>query len=232
MENAEPDAPLPAALTGPDLPPEPVSLELLGRAQRGDQAALHDLLQRYQHRLRRIVRIQLGNSPLRRLHDSMDVVQDTFLAALPKIGELRPRSAAGLLHWLSILALNRIRDAHDHQHAARRDQRRSEPMDDTSGGAVAARAGGPGDPREAAELAEIRELLDAAVADLPEDQRRVVLMRDYCGESWDRIAGELHREGGAARQLHQRAWIRLRRALRPRLEGRRGPPTTPREDAR
>ena len=65
----------------------------------------------------------------------------------------------------------------------------------------------------------MRELLDEEVSRLPDEQRRVVLLRDYCGEDWDRIAVELDRENGATRQLHQRAWIRLRQALRPRLEG-------------
>jgi DNA-directed RNA polymerase specialized sigma24 family protein len=68
-------------------------------------------------------------------------------------------------------------------------------------------------------LAEVREILDEEVAGLPDEQRRVVLLRDYIGEDWDRIAAELDRENGAARQLHQRAWIRLRQALRPKLRG-------------
>lgn len=218
----QPPDPLSASLAGDPLPPEQVSLALLARAQGGDAAALHDLVARYQGRLQRIVRIQLGNSPLRQQHDSMDVVQDTFMAALPKIRDLRPRSAAGLLQWLALIATNQIRDAHDYQRAAKRDARRTVPLQPPSGvdgGSIALPADGVG-PSGAAELSEVRELLDAEVALLPEDQRRVVLLRDYCGESWERIAQELHRESGAARQLHQRAWIHLRRALRPMIEGR------------
>jgi DNA-directed RNA polymerase specialized sigma24 family protein len=75
-------------------------------------------------------------------------------------------------------------------------------------------------PDEKAMLNEVRDLLDEEVARLPDDQRRVVILRDYCGEDWERIAAELDREKAATRQLHQRAWIQLRRALRPKLEGR------------
>ena len=217
--------PLAASLPADNLPPEGVSLALLARAKGGDDTALVELLTRYQERLRRIVRIQLGSSRLRMLHDSMDVVQDTFLAALPKIRDLEPRSAAGLLQWLSLIATNRIRDAHDHQHAAKRDVRRTVPLETPStSGQFRGEAAPDRDPSHAAELAEIRDLLDDAVAQLPEDQRRVVMLRDYCGEAWERIAAELHREPGATRQLHQRAWIRLRGALRPVLDQHRKPP--------
>jgi len=216
--DSEPDDLLAASMSGDDLPAEQISLALLAKAKRGDDAALHELVERYQERLHRIVRIQLGNSPVRRMHDSMDLVQNTFLAAMPKIKDLEPRSAASLLHWLSLIATNQIRDAHDHVLADKRDVRRavSEGTDNDAGRLPDNSAKSPASQ---AQLSEVRELLDRAVAELPEAQRRVVLLRDYCGESWERVAKELHREQGAARQLHQRAWIRLRRTLRPLLEG-------------
>ena len=219
MASRNPDIPdlLSETLSGGDLPSANVSLALLARAKQGDDLALHELLLRYQERLRRIVRIQLGGSSLRRDYDSMDFVQDTFLAALPKIRELEPRSAASLLHWLAIIATNRLRDAYEHQHAAKRDVRHRQPITHSVTEGIAQL--GPG-PTDRLGLQELRELLDAEVARLPEEQRRVVMLRDYCGESWARIARELHRRSAAARQLHQRAWIRLRRALRPILADR------------
>lgn len=199
------------------LPDPPRSLELLARAQRGENDALEELVQRYQERIRRIVRIQLGASVVRREYDSMDIVQSTFRAALPKIRDLCPQSAAGILQWLALIATNQIRDAYDRMSALKRDARREVALDPRSGSEPAQPATAPD---ERALLNEVRELLDDEVARLPEDQRRVVLLRDYCGEDWARIAAELARESGAARQLHQRAWIRLRQALRPKLEGR------------
>jgi DNA-directed RNA polymerase specialized sigma24 family protein len=116
--------PDPLARSFDGLPDARTSLDLLARAQGGDRHALEDLVRRYQDRLHRIVSIQLGASPLRRHYDSLDIVQRTFTAAVPKIGDLRPRSAAGLLQWLAIIATNQIRDAHDHEHAAKRDAAR------------------------------------------------------------------------------------------------------------
>lgn len=204
------------SLAPADLPDPGRSLALLARAQTGDRGALEDLVGRYQDRLRRIVRIQLGSSSLRRQYDSMDIVQSTFAAALPKIGDLHPRSAAGLLAWLALIATNQIRDAHDHVRADKRDIAREDHAED----AQAAISSGGTRPGDAALLAEVRELLDEEVSKLPDEQRRVVVLRDYCGEGWDQISAELDRANGATRQLHQRAWIRLRQALRPKIEGR------------
>jgi RNA polymerase sigma-70 factor (ECF subfamily) len=217
----KPDDLLARSLAGDELPAPQVSLALLAQAQAGDRAALEELLARYQDRLRRIVRIQLGSSFLRSHYDSMDIVQSTFQAVLPKLADLRPHSAASLLQWLSIIATNQIRDAHDHHLAQKRDVRRETALGGEPGvGGTAAHIAALGAlPDEHALLAEVRELLDQEVARLPDDQRRVVVLRDYCGESWERIAAELGRENGATRQLHQRAWIRLRQVLRPKLEG-------------
>lgn len=196
------------------LPDGAGSLELLARAQQGDESALSDLVERYQTRIRRIVRIQLGGSALRRDFDSMDFVQGTFRAALPRIGELRPRSPSSLLQWLALIAANQIRDAYDWQHADKRDVAREVEIGTQVQGRLQTSAPSPD---EQALLKEVRELLDDEVARLPDDQRRVVVLRDYCGEEWDRIASELNRQPGAARQLHQRAWISLRRTLGPKL---------------
>lgn len=213
---ADPGDALSRSLSPDELPDPGRSLVLLARAQAGDRDALHDLVSRYQDRLRRIVRIQLRASSLRRHYDSMDIVQSTFRAALPAIGDLKTTSAAGLLQWFSRIATHQICDAHDYQHAAKRDVARDEPGDDVH----AAISAGDLRPDQRALLAEVRELLDEEVSKLPEDQRKVVVLRDYCGEDWERIAAELGRDNGAARQLHQRAWIKLRQALRPKLEGR------------
>ncbi|MCC7173374.1 MAG: sigma-70 family RNA polymerase sigma factor [Planctomycetes bacterium] len=228
--NEPPDDLLTRSLSLSDLPDGQRSLLLLARAQDGDDAALAELIERYQDRLRRIVRIQLAGSPLRRDFDSMDFVQGTFQAALPKIGELRPSGAASLLNWLALIATNRIRDAYAWKTAQARDMGREVALDALASAsrssALPPDAGAS--PEQRAMMNEVRALLDDEVARLSDDHRRVVVLRDYCGEGWERIADELGRDVGAAKQLHQRAWIELRRALRPKLEG-RGMSTKPDE---
>lgn len=208
--------PISRSLSADQMPSLEESMLLLRRAQSGDRDALEDLVRRYQERLRRIVRIQLRGSLLRRHLDSMDLVQDTFRAALPKLAELRPQGPASFLHWLSVIAVHRIRDVYASYRTRKRDADLAVELNES----VCRRLGAGEDlPHEQAILAEVRELLDAEVSVLPDDQRQVVVLRDYIGQDWDRIAAELGRENGAVRQLHQRAWIRLRRVLGPKLRG-------------
>jgi len=212
------DDPLLRSLDCPRLPGNGRSFELLARARGGDEDALGELLRHHADRLQRIVRVQLSPA-LRRHCDSMDIVQDTFRAALPRLAEFDPHSEAGLLAWLSTIATNRVRDEYDRWNAAKRDVRREEPLLSPGAGAREPTAAATA-PDLRAELDEVRELLDEEVARLPEDQRRVVLLRDYLGADWDEVVQDLGRSAPAARQLHQRAWIHLRRVLRPRLRPR------------
>ncbi len=54
---------------------------LIDRAREGDKNAFHELVERYEERLRRLVRSRLG-SGLEGKIDVADVVQDAFLRAL------------------------------------------------------------------------------------------------------------------------------------------------------
>jgi RNA polymerase sigma-70 factor (ECF subfamily) len=201
--------------------PDPAhSLVLLERAQSGDKQALDELIRRYEPRVRRIVRARLPAAVAAKT-DAADLVQITLLAALPQLSGFRPQGAASLLNWLATIATSRIRDEWDRFAAGKRDAGREysiEAMDSGSssyGWQPAARERTP-----SMELfrKELEEMFDAAVHELPDDQREVVILRDYCGYDWADIADQLSRATlHAARQLHQRAWIALRRSLGPRL---------------
>jgi RNA polymerase sigma-70 factor (ECF subfamily) len=197
------------------------SRDLLSRAQQGDAAAVNDLLARYQGRVQRIVRVQLGPR-LRTVLESMDVVQDTLQQAAQALAgdpSLRQRN---LLRWLSQIALNRIRDANDYHFAERRNRGRESPLAPVEDADQPPAADPPSPHTRVDERAmknEVRELLDEAVAGLPEEYRSVILLRDYCGHDWEAITAELQRPNShATRQLHQRAWIRVRQILWPRLK--------------
>jgi DNA-directed RNA polymerase specialized sigma24 family protein len=83
------------------------SLDLVLRAQGGDQASLNRLCERYYDRVRRIVRLRLG-SRLRESVDSGDILQETFLAAVRSIENFEMREEASLINWLSRLAERQI----------------------------------------------------------------------------------------------------------------------------
>lgn len=193
------------------------SAELIARARAGDGVAWDELVQRHQERLLRIVRIRLGSGGLRRFLESADVVQETWRAALGGLGGARARDEDELARWLAAIATNEIRDQVDALRAARRARDREEPLGEDSLHQPADAGVGPA---TRAEAAEVRDLLDQAVAELAPDDREVVLLRDYCGADWTAIAARLGRPSvHAAQQLHQRAWIRVRRRLAGRLGG-------------
>ena len=60
---------------------KPGSVFLVRQAQDGDLEALGRLFERYYDRVRKIVRARLGRN-LRAAVDSVDVMQDTFVAAV------------------------------------------------------------------------------------------------------------------------------------------------------
>src|SRR5262245_45215881 len=63
------------------LPPVAESMDLVRRSQQGDRDALGELVRRYDDRVRRIVSIRMG-AQFRGLLDSLDLTQDTWVAAL------------------------------------------------------------------------------------------------------------------------------------------------------
>ena len=146
------------------------------------------------------IRRLLGERARRRL-DSADVFQGVALewARLPE--SRRPRRTRSLLRWGTAVAKNDVVDA------LRRGKPESEPAEepiDSDGGSPATRAEG-------------REELDRlanAIAELNEDHRRVVELRDLHGLSFQEIAIELERTESAAQMLHARALARLGRRLR------------------
>ncbi len=200
------------------------SLALVRRAQQGEAEALNRLLARFQDRLHRIVRIRLGRH-LRTRVDSMDIVQETNIAAAKAMGHSDLRSTADIINWLTRIASNKIRDLNDFVQARKRDYR------------LEVQLAGPGEsgerrvdagnlvasdtrPDERAEKNELVRMVDEVVADLPTDDREVILLRDYYGGSWRFVADAMKQTSeDAARQHHKRAKHRLRCGVRARLAG-------------
>lgn len=189
--------------------------ELLARARGGDKAAIDALFAHYAERIRRIVRVRLG-SALRVWTESGDLVQETCLAAMRDLPRTEIASEFELLDWLAGIATNRVRELSDYLHAQKREVARQRALDVDQHLAAASRSS----PSELAFRAEIRAILDEALSQLPSDYREAVLLRDYLGAPWPEVARALEATSvHAAQQLHQRAWLKLRRQAAPRLAG-------------
>jgi len=197
------------------------SVELVVRAQDGDQSALNLLFGRYEARVRRIVRVRLG-ATLRAQLDTSDAVQETFLAAVQGFDRFEMRDEGALVHWLAVLAERRIRDAARVQGAAKRDAGRALALEGLqraleSGEIVFEPAGSDLSPSMLAAQGEEGAIVDEELAELPEPARELLLLRNVAGASWQVVAEQLgYRTERAARMAHSKALVELGQRVRTR----------------
>ncbi len=191
------------------------SLDLVLRAQRGDEDALNRLIERYQARVLRIVRLRLG-SKLRGKVESVDILQETFIPAVRSLSSFEMREEASLIQWLSRLAERQIIAAADYHGAKKRDQRKERPLAPASDDGPTAIVplhlvdGREGRPVDRLETSEERARIEGCLERLPEEHRELILLRNYAGMSWEAIAEETGRPSpAAARMMHARALVEL-----------------------
>lgn len=174
----------PAAEPGPD--PDLAAVH----AAQADAKAFSVLYRRYLDRVYSYAFYQLGDH-----HDAEDSTARTFLAALRALGAYEDRGAT-FRAWLFRIARNTIANAH-----RSRARRRTEPMEALDRDPAAADADPAGLTVRADELRRIR----AALAQLPDDRRQVVLLRFADGLTAREIGQVLDRSEGAVRVLLHRA---------------------------
>lgn len=170
------------------------------RAAQHDRAAFAALYHRYLDPVYSYAFYQLGDH-----HDAEDATARTFMAALRAIGSFRDEGAS-FRAWLFRIARNTIANAH-----RTRSRRRTEPMDAIPGEPPAPDV----DPATLTVRAEEIRRIRAAVAELPDDRRQVVLLRFADGLSAREIGAVLDRSEGAVRVLLHRALKDLASQLNP-----------------
>ncbi|MFN0008883.1 MAG: RNA polymerase sigma factor [Planctomycetota bacterium] len=200
------------------------SLDLVLRAQEGDQGALNRLCERYYDRVRRIVRLRLG-ARLRETVDSGDILQETFMAAVRSLESFEMREEASLINWLSRLAERQIIAAADYHGAKKRDQRRNVSLTSSLDSSQSLRTSTMPDdraplPLDATASEEEQRIVEECLHALPEEYRELILLRNYAGASWETVAEETGRpSAAAARMMHARALVELGKLIREKGAG-------------
>jgi RNA polymerase sigma-70 factor (ECF subfamily) len=170
---------------------------LLERLRAGDPVAFEEMVAAYQHRVFGVAYRMMGNPA-----DAEDIAQDVFLRVHRSIGEFR--GEAKLSTWLytiaSRLCLNRLASGD------RRIVRQGEE-------ALTRLAHDRADPAADLEQAELEVALHRAIAELPEERRIVVVLRDLEGLSYEEIATALDLELGTVRSRLHRARMDLKDKL-------------------
>jgi RNA polymerase sigma-70 factor (ECF subfamily) len=174
------------ALTKP-----PLDELTLRRAQRGDERAWRDLIERYERPIHALVWRMLVD----RRDRVEDLVQETFMRVLRALPTFDPTGTATLLTWMltiaTRLALNELRHKQD-------------PAPNVEDSASAERD---------VERRQMGDAIAAAVARLPDDQRAVLVLREYHDLDYNEIATMLELELGTVKSRMSRARATLREQL-------------------
>jgi RNA polymerase sigma-70 factor (ECF subfamily) len=199
--------------------PEPDTAELLARARRGDADATEQLLERHRHRLERMVAVRLDRQLAPRL-DASDVVQETLIEASKKLADYLRDPPIEFYPWLRQIALEKVMKQHRRHRAHRRDVQREMPggvaLPDQSDLELAdLLIDSATDPGRRVARNEWRDRVRAALRQLPETDRELLVLRYLEGLSMSETAAVLGVRVGAAKMRHRRAL----EALRPYLAG-------------
>jgi RNA polymerase sigma-70 factor, ECF subfamily len=201
-------------------PVEPIA-RWLPDARAGSREALGRALDACRGYLLLIAQSELGPE-LRAKGGASDVVQETLVDAYRDFARFGGQSEAELLHWLRRLLLNNLADfARLYRESGKRQLGREVGLDD--GGSSAGRGGGlaaPGPSPSGEALAhEQGEEVRAALERLPDDYRRVILLRYQEAQPFEEIGAALGLTANAARKLLMRAVARMRQELGEEAEG-------------
>ena len=173
------------------------TLDVLQRAQQGDQRAASVLIERALPPVRRWAHGRLPGYA-RGYGDTEDVVQDAFLGTLRRIKKFQHRTVGGLQVYLRQAVINRVRDL------IRGSMRHGDtvPLDSD------ARDWNPS-PLEAAIMREQLERFLEALRSLRPADRQVIVWRLELGYTTDEIATKLGKSKAAAGMTISRAMTRL-----------------------
>ena len=177
---------------------------LVDRARAGDVDAFEALVLRYQTRI-----VNYASTMIRDAGEAEDVAQETFVRAYRALGQFRGDSS--FKTWLYRIATNTARTHLERQVRSARVSDYS--LDD------AAQPLGAGDVPSGAATAEelliARDAVDRALAELPEELRLAVILRDIEGLDYKEIAEVTGVPIGTVESRIFRGRRRLRPLLRP-----------------
>jgi len=177
------------------------------RAREGSNEALGELVERYSGKLLALIRVRMGD--LRRRMESRDVLQNTLVKALGAVDRFDGEESGPFLAWLATIAHHEIADLRDHHRA----QRRRLDLEDglSRAGDIEASVASM---VSRIDLGERGRRLEAALLELPEEQREAVILRSFEELGFAEVGERLGRSADAARMLYARAMTALTLAMR------------------
>jgi RNA polymerase sigma-70 factor (ECF subfamily) len=187
---------------------------LLRQAYAGDGLAFEELFARYRPYLLRLIALRL-DTKLRPRIDASDVVQETQLEVFRRLGEFLERQPMPFRVWLRKTACERLLKLREHHlNAAKRSLDREVPLPERSSLLLAQGLFALGSsPSQRLSRREIARRVSQALAELPEADREILLMRTFEGLSYEEVGAALEIAPAAARKRYGRALLRLQKLL-------------------
>jgi RNA polymerase sigma-70 factor (ECF subfamily) len=157
----------------------PSDEDLVEAFQSGDVSVFDLLMDRWERKIRGAIYRILGSG-----EDARDVCQETFLKAFRSLPHFKKE--ARFSSWLYQIALNLCRDR-----MRRRKGKRLVSLDEAGFDTLAGLRGADPSALEAAEARDLSRVVADAVWSLPEEQREVIVLKEYEGLTFLEIAEAL-----------------------------------------
>ncbi len=184
---------------------------LVERVQKGDKKAFDVLVLKYQHKIISLVSRYVSDPS-----EAMDVAQEAFIKAYRALKRFRGDSA--FYTWLYRIAIN---TAKNHLVAqSRRPPQSDVDAVDAEQYQIDSRLKDRGSPEHELLREEIEQTIHDAIADLPEDLRMAISLREMEGMSYEEIATTMECPIGTVRSRIFRAREAIDERLRPLLDNR------------
>ncbi len=185
-----------------------VDQALVARVQQGDKRAFDLLVQKYQHKITKIISRYVWNPD-----DVMDVAQEAFIKAYRALANFRGDSA--FYTWLYRIAINTAKN-----HLVAQGRR---PPANGIDAEDAEKYGEPAlsenaSPEHLAMRDEIEQTVFRAIEELPEDLRVAITLRELEGLSYEEIAHTMDCPIGTVRSRIFRARDAIDQRLKPLLQ--------------
>jgi RNA polymerase sigma-70 factor (ECF subfamily) len=192
--------------------------QLIARLQSGDDAAVHELAERFSPRI-----YQLALRHMKNREDAEEVTQDVLMKVYRKIGAFRGDSA--LSSWIYRITFNTAMSRLRTTRAARAADVERERMfaADDSGEERVRTPRQPADwssmPDEELLRAQLRAAVQMAIAELPEIYRAPVVLRDIQGLTTEEASSRLRVKDQTLKSRLHRGRLMLREKLRAFTNG-------------
>ena len=191
-------------------PADPLEARFIAALKARDERAFNALVARFQDRVYNLIRRLLGNP-----EEARDVTQEVFVSVFEKVDSYR--GDASIATWIYRIATNHAKNRI--KYLSRRKDRQRESLESLAVPPTSSRLSAEVPRPDQAYLRErTSRLVDAALGELDEEQRIVLVLRDVEGQSYEDIAEITGLQLGTVKSRLHRGRQRLKEALAPYID--------------